>query len=214
MMIFAFYRNSKLATPGLMDEIYDLRHRVFVDTLGWSALMKPDRRDRDQFDDDHALHVADIQNDRVMAYSRLLPTTRPHLLSHVYPELLQGRSYTRAPNIFEWTRLCARSEIGDGDSLAARRLLIAIAELCLRFGIAGLIAQSDPGWVRRLTRLGWDAQPLAFPVMFDGRQTLALKARASERTVAKSRKRLGIDTEVLDIPSICVLTDIEKRIAG
>jgi acyl-homoserine lactone synthase len=147
----------------------------------------------------------------VMAYSRLLPTTGPHLLSHVYPELLQGRPYPRAANIFEWTRLCARSEIGDGDALAARRLLIAIAELCLRFGIASLIAQSDPGWVRRLTRLGWDARPLAVPVMFDGRQTLALEARVSERTVAKSRKRLGIDTEVLDIPSICGPTEIKSK---
>jgi len=193
-----------------MDEIYDLRHRVFVDMLGWSALMKSDRRDRDQFDGDEALHVVERQNGRVMAYSRLLPTTRPHLLSHVYPELLQGRAYPRAPNIFEWTRLCARSEIGDGDALAGRRLLIGVAELCLHLGIASLIAQSDPGWVRRLTRLGWDTWPLAVPIVFDGRLTLALEARASERTVAESRKRLGIDTDVLDIQSICSLNAVES----
>ncbi|WP_434872218.1 acyl-homoserine-lactone synthase [Bradyrhizobium sp. HKCCYLRH3097] len=202
MMIFAFYEDSKLATPSLMDEIYDLRYRIFVEALAWSSLVKPDRRDRDQFDGDDALHVVDIHDGRVMAYSRLLPTTRPHLLSHVYPELVRGRSYPKAPDIFEWTRLCARSEIGDGDVLASRRLMVAIAEICQYLGITGLIAQSKPGWVRRLNRLGWNAQPLADPVVFDGRPTLALEARVSDRTVSTSRKCLGIDTDILDQPSL------------
>ncbi|WP_316192615.1 MULTISPECIES: acyl-homoserine-lactone synthase [unclassified Bradyrhizobium] len=201
-MVIAFYGNSKLATPSLMDEIYYLRHRVFVEMLGWSALMKADRRERDEFDDSNALHLADIQNGRVMAYSRFLATSRPHLLSHVYPELLQGRPYPKAANIFEWTRLCARSEIGHIDPFAAHRLLIAVAELCLRFEIAGLIAACYPGWIRRLIWLGWDARPLALPVMMDGQQTLAIEARPSRRTVAQSRERFGIDIDVLDTQAI------------
>lgn len=211
-MIFAFYLTSTLATPALMDEIYHLRHKVFVEKLGWSALKRNDCRDQDQFDNDDALHVADIKNDRVMAYCRLLPTVRPHLLSHVYPDLLQGKTYHRAADIFEWTRLCARCEIGDGDEVAARRLLVAIPELCLRFGISSLIAQSHPAWVGRLTRLGWDARPLSAPVVYDGRRTQALEARVSERTVSTSRKRLKIDAEILDIQSIGSLAKNDKRL--
>src|ERR1700720_440952 len=80
----SFYRDE-------MEQAYRLRHQVFVKEMGWTDLAKPDGREIDQFDNKHAVHMLDIEHGEVLGYQRLLPTTRPHLLSDVIPELCVGK---------------------------------------------------------------------------------------------------------------------------
>jgi hypothetical protein len=56
--------------------------------MGWHNLAKPDGRDVDQFDNKHAVHMLYIEHREVLGYQRLLPSTRPHLLSGA----LRGRA--------------------------------------------------------------------------------------------------------------------------
>src|SRR5579883_1730697 len=70
-----------------MEQAYRLRHQVFVKEMGWKNLAKPDGREIDQFDNKYAVHMLYIEESKVLGYQRFLPTTRPHLLSEIMPEL-------------------------------------------------------------------------------------------------------------------------------
>lgn len=58
--------------------------------MGWEDLRRPDGRERDRFDDAHAVHMICAEGEEVVGYQRLLPTTRPYLLSTLYPQLCDG----------------------------------------------------------------------------------------------------------------------------
>ena len=79
-----------------MEQAYRLRHRIFVEEMKWSDLAKPDGREIDQFDDEHAVHMLYVENGKVLGYQRMLPTTRPHLLSELS---LRGREAGRKPHL-------------------------------------------------------------------------------------------------------------------
>ncbi|HQG29590.1 MAG TPA: acyl-homoserine-lactone synthase, partial [Candidatus Ozemobacteraceae bacterium] len=79
-------RNAHLYEQEL-ESCYRLRHQVFVEERGWNAIRRPDGREIDQFDTPSATHLAVIRDGKLAAYSRILPTTEPHLLSDVYPWL-------------------------------------------------------------------------------------------------------------------------------
>ncbi|MEQ1945322.1 acyl-homoserine-lactone synthase [Mesorhizobium sp. VNQ89] len=89
----------------LMNRAHRFRHRVFVEEKGWEELRQPDGCERDRFDDAHAVHHICLRGEEIVGYQRLLPTTRPHLLSDVLTDLCR-RSPPRGPRIFEWTRFC------------------------------------------------------------------------------------------------------------
>jgi acyl-homoserine lactone synthase len=199
-MIHVYTGDSIKSNSNIFDLIHRFRHEIFVDELGWSALNRVDRREIDQFDDEYAIHIVDIIDKEIRAYSRLLPTNRPHLLSHVYPELMQGSKSPRADRIYEWTRLAARSDRRGRDSTPIRRIMVGVAEIYKLLGLKGLIAQSDPLWVKRLVQLGWEARSLAVPVMYEGRMVVPLEARITANTITISRRVLGIHTSVV-LPS-------------
>ena len=94
----------------LMDRVLRFRHAVFVDEKGWEDLRQPDERERDQFDDEHAIHQVCMRDDEIVGYQRLLPTTRPHLLTDVLSDLCKTKP-PRGPKIFEWTRFCVAPPI-------------------------------------------------------------------------------------------------------
>ena len=98
----SFYRDE-------MEQAYRLRHQVFVKEMGWTDLAKPDGREIDQFDDKHAVHMLYIEEGKVLGYQRMLPSTRPHLLSEVMPELCEVERPVGA-HIWEWTRFCVARE--------------------------------------------------------------------------------------------------------
>ena len=186
----------------LFDRVYRTRHQIFVDQMGWTDLRRMDGIEKDQFDTDRALHFIALQDERIAAYSRLLPTMGPHLLSDVYPELLAGASAPRRPDVYEWTRLFTDDWAQPGNTMspAGRALFVALAEYCGRAGISSLIAQSGPMSVSRLLQLGWEARPLAMPTVYRGQPVVAFEAHLLPETVARSRKVLGVKGDVFIQP--------------
>src|SRR5947209_11257592 len=88
----------------LIEEVYRFRHRFFVEHMRWENLRRPDGREIDSFDGPDAVHIVHKDDTGVFIYTRLLPTTGPHLLQDVYPEILQGNVAPQGPDVWEWTR--------------------------------------------------------------------------------------------------------------
>jgi acyl-homoserine lactone synthase len=186
----------------LLDVMYRFRHRVFVDIMKWEACRRPDGRDIDQFDGPACFHVAALDGDTVVSYSRLLPTTRPHLQSHVYPELLQGRPAPTGPHIHEWSRCSAapwRRPEGAATDPNAGRQFLAVAEMTPALGLTGYLAQVHPAMITTLGTMGWDVEPLALPTRYDGNLLVPIHAIWTPDTPDATRRAFGLAGTAYDV---------------
>ena len=182
-----------------MEAVFRLRHRVFVDEMNWNDLRKADEREMDQFDDEHCIHMLAISENEVVGYQRMLPSTRPHLLSTVMPELCEGERPV-GQNIWEWTRYCVlkqHRERGRSLSPIANQLLSAIVEWGLAREVNTIIIEMDPLWLLRLVQLHFRVMPLGLPVRLNDKDVIAVQAVFDRRTLAKLREMRGDERTAL-----------------
>ena len=182
-----------------MEQAYRLRHQVFVEELGWTGLAKPDGREIDQFDDKHAVHMLYIEHGKVLGYQRMLPSTRPHLLSDVMPELCEGERPVGS-HIWECTRHCVapgHREKGRFASPIANALLSGIVEWGLACGISTAIIEIDPFLLLRLVQLHFRMLPLGLPRRMANQDVVAVTATFDWRTLERLRELRGNRRRVL-----------------
>ncbi|HEX2554333.1 MAG TPA: acyl-homoserine-lactone synthase [Microvirga sp.] len=185
-----------------IEQAYRLRHRVFVEEMGWHELARPDGREIDQFDDEHAVHMLYLQDGVVQGYQRMLPSTRPHLLSDVLPQLCEGERPVGS-HIWEWTRYCVEKphrERGRVLSPVGNALLSGIVEWGLSSGISTIIIQMNPLWLLRLVQLHFRTTPLGLPQKVGSDDVLAVTAAFDRRTLSRLQEMRGEYSSVLAEP--------------
>lgn len=189
MLLVVTAQNSEKYQAEL-DQAFRLRHKVFVEEKGWTDLRREDGREMDRFDDEHAVHMLFTVENRVVGYQRMLPSTRPHLLSEVLPDLCDG-ARPAGDNIWEWTRYCVEPqhrERGRMLSSVANALLSGIVEWGLGSSIDTIIIEMNPLWLLRLVQLHFRVTPLGLPKVIGGEETVAVMARFDERTLQRLRE--------------------------
>jgi acyl-homoserine lactone synthase len=182
-----------------MEQVYRLRYDIFVKAKGWSDLEKPDGREIDQFDDEHAVHLLAMREGELVGYSRLLPTTRPYLLSTVLPELCDGPAPS-SPQTWEWGRICVSDTVrisGRRLNPVALALTTGIVEWGLPRGVNRFISQNPTSWLLRLIQLHFRVYPLGLPRLIEGEETIAVEASFDERTLRQLRAVRGETQPVL-----------------
>ncbi len=182
-----------------MEQVFRLRHQIFVEERGWHDLAKPDGREIDQFDTPHAVHVLAIEDGEVQGYSRLLPTTRPHLLSDVLPELCEVERPS-GHQIWEWSRQAiSRSQRSRGKFLnpVIVSLMSGMVEWGLAHGISQFVVEVPPIYVLHLIQLHFRAQPLGLPKAISGEDVVAVAAAFDVRTLARLNQLRGTTASAL-----------------
>ncbi|NLS00079.1 GNAT family N-acetyltransferase [Rhizobium sp. P38BS-XIX] len=172
-----------------MDQAFRLRHRVFVEERKWTDLARADGREVDQFDTADAIHMLFIDQGEVLGYQRMLPSTRPHLLSEVLPQLCEQERPIGA-NIWEWTRYCVAPsyrEHGRGLSAVSNALLSGFVEWGMANNIDTVIIEMQPLWILRLLQLHFKVSALGLPQTVSGEDVVAVTASFDQRTLAKLR---------------------------
>lgn len=195
-MIRIFEKTSADTRPSELEQVWRLRHRIFVEEKGWHDLARSDGREIDAFDHDEAVHVCVMRGARVVAYARLLPTTRAHLLSDVLPELCRFRDVPRGADTMEWTRHCVDPDYRGGTFAmgdAERELVLGLVEWAAAHGVDHLTAEGHPIWVSRLLRLGFGVEPLCLPTPIAGEMALGLHITVTETTLETTRRLLAPD---------------------
>ncbi|TIS98034.1 acyl-homoserine-lactone synthase [Mesorhizobium sp.] len=173
-----------------LEEAFRLRHRVFVEEKGWTDLRHDSGLETDSFDDEYAIHMLYVEAGRVIGYQRMLPTTRPHLLSDVMPELCEGK-FPVGPNVWEWTRYCvepAHRERGRMLSPVANALLSGIVEWGLHAGVDTIVIEMNPLWLLRLVQLHFRVTPLGVPKVINNEEIVAVTAKFDARTLERLRE--------------------------
>lgn len=166
--------------------MFEARKRVFVDILKWDIPVLDGRYEIDQFDDSHAIYVIITDPDcRHLASARLLPTSRPGILSGIYPHLCEAPIPSGA-DVYEITRFCLSPDMRAAERRRWRDALVtALARFALDHGITTYTGVAEEGWLRQILDFGWDARLLGTP-QTDGRPTLgALRIEIDGDTLAR-----------------------------
>jgi len=193
-------RNALLYQDALRD-MFHLRHRIFVERMGWEALRKPDRLERDQFDTDDAIYLLLTEDDgTVIGTHRMLPTTKPHLFSDVFPNLCAVKGVRRGESILELTRTCVDEENLDKATMekARKRLMVGLFEFCLRAGYENFTLLTPTDLLFRYLLIGLDIKPLGMPVDMDGIRQVAVIVKVDQDALDAMRMALGVsETQVV-----------------
>jgi acyl-homoserine lactone synthase len=181
-----------------MEKIWRFRHEQFVERFGWEDVRRADGREIDAFDTEGAIHLALFSGRLVVGYSRLLPTTTPHLLSDVYPHLMGERTWRREPTVYEWTRCVASEDNARINGLQASHLLMTgVMEFCLTAGIEALIVETHPKLVNLLLTTGWDVTVLNQPSVLGEKLVVPIEARPSKSGLMQHHRLYSMEGSTL-----------------
>lgn len=181
-MLFT-HDDESAASDTVMRAMFEARKRVFVDLLGWDLPVLAGRYEIDQYDDPHAryLILADTGHNH-LASTRLLPTTRPHILGDLFAGLCDAPPPT-GPGTWEITRFCLDRNLRAAERRRCRDALVtALAHYALEHGITTFTGVAEQGWLGQILAFGWRAEPLGRPRTIDGMTLGVLRIEITPET--------------------------------
>ncbi len=198
-MILALTTSRLMESPGLWEAVYRLRYQIFVEEMGWDDLLRPDALEIDQFYHDEAIHMLCMRDGQLAGYQRMLPTTRPHLLTDVLPELCEGER-PFGPDIFELTRYAVSPAFRDGRrgvSTVGSELIAGFVEWGLQGGVHSVIIEFEPMWVLRALQLKFLARPLGYQRVIGNQNVVATLLSFNSETLQAVREKRDFHKPVL-----------------
>ncbi|WP_408335810.1 acyl-homoserine-lactone synthase [Paraburkholderia agricolaris] len=180
-----------------IERLAQYRYKVFVDHLGWSLpLTSHDKQmEWDEFDNEDTQYIiARDSRGRICGCARLLPTTKPHLLSDVFQKLV-ARGPRCDSAVWELSRFStceivgSRVQPGPADSM--RRLLAEVMNLCQRLDARLLVGVAPYGMFRLYRKLGYSLRPDGIPQAINGETVCAFSLSVTS----------GLPTDTLPEPS-------------
>lgn len=161
-------------------QLFNYRYKVFIQELGWE-LPSTACQERDQFDRDDTLHILAVDHEEaIVGCCRLLPTTRPYLLSEVFPGLLNGVPPPSSIDVWELSRFAAfdlrgrlQREGSKFSSDAALSMLSEAIKCAFDRRAKRIISVSPIGVERLLRRAGICAHRAGPPMVLQGYPLLA-----------------------------------------
>lgn len=180
----------------ILDQIFRLRRKVFVEELGWRQFDVDGVYEKDKYDDSHAIHLASLTSDeRVVGYCRLYPTALPHMLSEVFASYVDGAVPQRS-DIFELTRAAVappyrKQKIWEEVFLGAH-------EFCEMHGAIAMTSFIRTLRLPYFQAAGMRITPLGLPADCNGESLAAVTLEVSERVILEMSKRAGFTGSVLE----------------
>jgi len=198
-MLYALSTAELMEQPDLWRAVHSLRHRIFVEEMGWEDLRRADRLEIDQFDHEDAIHHIVVRDGEVAGYQRMLPTTRPCLLTEVLTDLYEGTPPS-GPDVFELTRYAVAEPYREGRwgvSSVGSELIAGFVEWGLARGVDKVIIEFEPMWVLRALQLRFLARPLGYQRTYGRQQVVATLLTFNEHTLQTVRERRNYHAPVL-----------------
>ena len=149
-----------------------LRHRVFVQYRNLPHTHY-DGMEYDEFDTPATLYL--VWRDRhadVRGMFRLIPTSVPYLLEQYWPQICQTRPLPKQSDVWEMGRVCVDRQLAASvRKLIVPKLLCALQELCLIYGVRAVIGVTRPHLVNNYIAHG--TEWLGAPAEIEGEQEAA-----------------------------------------
>jgi acyl-homoserine lactone synthase len=178
----------------VLEEHFRIRHDIFVEERQWETLRKPDKREVDSFDNEDTIYLLALEGRRVIGGHRLYPTTKPSMMSEIFPHLAEVRGYPSDPLVWEWSRYFIVRNRRDGN--LNLRLMAAVQEFCLAEGIAKISAIMETWWLPRFQEAGFVVTPLGLPALVENAWTMAALIDVSPDTLRALNERTGLSSVI------------------
>lgn len=182
----------------LLDQLAQLRYRIFVEQLGWTLPLAAHGRETDQYDDHRASYVIvrGVRGD-IRAAIRLHDTAGQTLLNTSFPNLING-PVPRSTDVWEGTRMLINPDLGPDGATALQELLCASVRYGLANGVSRFVSVSDPLLERVLRRSGASPHRLGSVLEVEpGIHALALEMQCSTAVLARLEQRLELHQPAL-----------------
>jgi acyl-homoserine lactone synthase len=199
-MIYLIDSTNRTAFTAQLEEMFEIRHRIYVEGRGWRALARTDRRECDQFDNEDAVYLLGIDDDgRVTSGSRLIPTTKPPLMRDVFPHSVTKAAIPQDPYIYEWTRYFLTAAPNDRYQRRTQsgELLCALFEYALDMRLNRLSVVCDTFFVPKWREAGWGIELLGDPTPYPEGTCIALLIEVSRQALIATKAARGIASQSL-----------------
>ncbi len=199
-MIHLIDRRNRGPYTNQLDEMFRLRHDIYVGRRGWKALAKPDGRDVDQFDTDNTVYLLGLDElGRVCSGLRLNPTTGPNLINTVFPHAVTRREIPVSDSIYEFTRYFVVSDRVPRlkRRQAAGELLVAMFEYGMAFGLTHISLLCDAFFLSTALEMRWNVEPLGLPTPYEEGTCIAILFEVSAAVADSTREVRGVHGPVL-----------------
>jgi acyl-homoserine lactone synthase len=200
-MVFVITREVRSEFREELAAMHRDRKRLFVDILKWDVPVVDEVYEIDQFDTDDAVYLlaVDPRTGRHTGSMRLLPTTRPHLLSAFFSELCDDAPPV-SDDTWEITRLCLVPSLSAGERLRVRHQLVtALVEFGLLYGVSCYTCVCETSFLSQILAMGWDCEPLGLPQRVGGQVLGALALNVTPATLQLFRSQWGCPFPVLEL---------------
>lgn len=190
--------------PGEIEAMHRHRHEIFAKHYGWTALESPDGLDIDEFDTPHTVYFVALDKEGVLrGCDRVIPSWRPHMLTHLFPEYARDIIPT-GPSIWEWSRHApGHPEWSESLNRAARLLSsIALLEFAASRGIEGYTGILEARALPMAARVGWKPQRLGPNVRYGEGESVACLCPADLTLLPRLRRMAGrCDPVMIELPA-------------
>lgn len=180
-----------------IDSMHHNRYDVCVTQWGWDIPGIQPGYDKDQFDMDDTVYVTitDPRLGKVVASTRLNPTTKPHMMSELYAEYCNLQPYPQRDDTWECSRYVIDRTLYDDPVMEFKircNLGIGMTQFCLDHEIKQLSWLTHQKFYKLTQRL-WKTEPLGLPVREtpDGWAWVPAVSQIDQATNTAQRERLA-----------------------
>jgi len=181
-----------------LEEYFRLRHQIYVVERRWTEIARPDGREIDQFDTPDTVYLMAMEGSRVVGSHRLVPTSRPTLMSDLFPQLAL-RGLVRRPDAYELSRVFVVQD-RRGDHVRPRVESVIMAgtmEFGLIEGLSQFTIVMETWWLPRFQELGWNPRPLGVAVDINGMSCIGVTINVTEEAWRETCRKRGVERPVL-----------------
>jgi len=162
-MIHVINSTNRHLYEDVLEQMFTLRHKIFVEQKGWKRLERESGLDIDQFDSEEATYFLKLDGKGViLGGMRLVPTTAKTQLKTIFKDWC---TFTPAPSDareWEWSRyfISDKSFRSSAGIPVFYELFFGILEYAVSKGILGLSGFLEANTLPRLSKLPWDMKYL------------------------------------------------------
>jgi acyl-homoserine lactone synthase len=196
------------------------RHEIFAGYYGWKALESADGLEIDEFDAPYTVYFVILDEcGALRGCDRVIPSWRPHMLTHLFPEYAQHNIPT-GPTIWEWSRHApGHPDWSEAINRQARLVSsIALLEFAASRGIEGYTGILEARALPMAERVGWRPQRLGPPVKYGEGESVACLCPADLSLLPRLRRMAGrTDAVLIELPAEAKArrpVELAKRLAA
>lgn len=170
-MIHVINKINRHLYLSVLEEMFQLRHEIFVDGRGWKKLAKPDGFEIDQFDNENTTYFLKLDPDmHIIGGVRLCPTTAQTQLNTIFKDTCVFEQQPVGIEHYEWSRYFIADPIyrSATGKPVLYELYTGVLDYALSIGIKTLSGFIETGTYTRATGLPWDMKQLGVVAEYGG----------------------------------------------